>query len=469
MRASAPHLVRRGIASSLAAVLALTVLAPSHPAAAAPVATAAASLAATTATDEAQFFALLNQTRAQLGLPALQHDAALASSSRIWSTTMGAKDLLYHDPNLGAIVTSIEPSWRSAAENVGFGYQVQQLHDAFMASAGHRANIVASRFNRVGIGVAHAGTKIWVTVRFIEGPALVATAAAPAPTPPGVRTVLTGDFNGDGRDDMLTYGPGAEADELWFGLPGGTMRQVPVNIKGQYQPVAGDFDGDGRTEILWYAPGGAADSLWKWSGTGWTKVAKTINGRYTARAGDFDGDGADDIFWYGPGTAPDYRWYGNRNGSFTSVATTVAGSFIPVVGDFDGNGGDDVLWYGRGSAPDVVWYSTGQRGSQRSARTTIGGSHTPFAGDFDGNGVDDLFLYTPGTAADYTWFSTRTTFAATKVARTVNGTYVPGAGDFDGNGVDDAIWFSPSGAAGDPLWWGVRSTLDFLTSVLLPG
>ena len=470
MRSPAPHILRRLAACTLTAALALTLYAAASPATAGTLSSVTATVATSQASDaESAFFNLLNQARAQAGLPAMQNDGALANTSRSWSSNMGSRDQLYHDPNLAAAVSSVEPNWRSAGENVGVGYGVQQLHDAFMASPGHKANMMSTRFNRVGVGVVYVGTKIWVTVRFIEGPALTATAApAPAPTA-GVRTALTGDFDANGFDDVLTYGPGAEADELWFGQADRSMRQASVAINGQYQPIAGDFDGNGRTDILWYAPGTAADSLWSWNGTGWTKSSRTINGTYVARAGDFDADGVDDILWYAPGTASDYRWYGNRTGTFTSASATAGGLFLPVVGDFDGNGGDDIFWYGRGSTADAIWYSTGQRNAQRTVGVTAGGSHTPFAGDFDGNGVDDVFFYTPGTATDTTWFNTQSTFAANKVSRSVNGTYVPGAADFDGNGADDTLWFSPSGAAGDPMWWGTAATTSYVTSSVHSG
>ncbi len=180
-------LLRRFAACTFAAVIALSTVAVSSPATAAPAgmqapAASAATAASTTQTSDAetQFFNLLNQARGQSGLPALQFDGALGNTSRSWSGTMSSRDQLSHDPNLAGAVTSVEPNWRSAGENVGVGYGVQQLHDAFMASPGHRANVLSSRFNRLGIGVVYNGTKIWVTVRFIEGPALTAT-AAPAP------------------------------------------------------------------------------------------------------------------------------------------------------------------------------------------------------------------------------------------------------------------------------------------------
>jgi hypothetical protein len=447
---------RRFVAAGLAGLVAICTLAV----------TATVAMA-TPPSDESSFVTMANRARAQAGLPPFELDAPLADTARSWSASMAQRNQLSHDPDLIPTVARIEPAWRSAAENVGVGADAQQVFDAFMGSSQHRANLLSSRFNRLGPGVVHSGGKVWVTLRFIEGPSLTATTAS---TPTGIRTVLTGDFDGDGSDDALTYGPGSEADELWFGMAGSrTMRQAAVTIKGQYQPVAGDFDGDGRTDVLWYAPGTATDSLWEWNGSSWTSTSTTINGTYTARAGDFDADGMDDILWYAPGSAPDHRWYGSASGAFASYQTSVAGSYIPLVGDFDGNGGDDVLWYGRGTASDSVWYSTRQRNAHRAVSISAGGAHSPFAGDFDGNGVDDIFFYTPGTAADVTWFNTRSAFASTRVSRSVGGSYVPAAGDFDRNGADDAMWFSPVGASGDPLWWGVAASTGYTAATVRGG
>lgn len=454
------HRIHRTLCAALVTVLALVVLLPAGSAAAAP------------ADDERGFLTLINRDRTNAGLPALVSDTRLADTSRDWSAQMRSENRMYHDPNLAQDAAWVEPAWRSVGENVGVGYGVQSLHDAFMNSPGHRANVMSGKFNRIGVGVVHDGDRIWVTVRFLEGPAIAGSTGlepAPAPPPPlSRRTALNGDFDGDGIDDLLTYGPGGEADELWFGRGDRSMRELPVTIKGHYRPVAGDFDGNGRTDILWYAPGTATDSLWRWNGSGWSSTTLRINGTYTPLGGDFDADGVDDVLWYAPGSAADYRWYGNRNSTFTSIGTTVAGSFIPAVGDFDGNGGDDILWYKRLGGQDVIWYSTRQRGGHQSVHMTAGGNHTPFTGDFDANGTDDIFWYTPGSAADSVWFSSTTKGAYWKVAREVNGSYLPAVGDLDGDDAEDILWFSPSGAASDPLWWGTRATMSFAAATMSP-
>jgi hypothetical protein len=143
------------------AALLLTLVAPAAPAA-----------AATPAEDEATFLTLLNQERTRAGLPAMISDSKLAPTSRSWSSTMGSQDRLYHDPNLAAVASSVEPAWRSVGENVGVGYSASSLHTAFMNSPGHRANVMSASFNRVGIGVVYANGKLWVTVRFLAGPTI---------------------------------------------------------------------------------------------------------------------------------------------------------------------------------------------------------------------------------------------------------------------------------------------------------
>ena len=92
---------------------------------------------------------------------------------------MSSRNQLQHNPNLQAEVERyVTTAWQRIGENVGVGYSVSSLHDAFMNSSGHRANILGD-FNRVGVGVVHeASGRIWVTVVFIKGPAL----APPAPS-----------------------------------------------------------------------------------------------------------------------------------------------------------------------------------------------------------------------------------------------------------------------------------------------
>jgi hypothetical protein len=137
--------------------------------------------------DEWSFVRLVNQARADNGLAPLTPYAPIRDVARGQSIRMGQQSRLYHNPNLQADIQAAAPDWQRAGENVGQGWDVQGLHDAFMNSPGHRANVLGD-YNYVGIGVVHAGGYTWVTEVFLKAPggkpALQAVVPAPPPPPP---------------------------------------------------------------------------------------------------------------------------------------------------------------------------------------------------------------------------------------------------------------------------------------------
>ena len=428
-----------------------TLVALSSTSAASPTGTVA--LSSTPAEDEYGFLQKINVDRTRAGLKPLVSDSKLASTSRTWSGKMAAAGKISHDPALATIAAYVEPDWQRIGENVGVGYSVTTLHDAFMNSAPHKANVMSSAYNRVGIGVVHSAGKVWVTVRFLQGPAISGPTGLET-KPEAPVAILTGDFDADGFDDAFVYGPGTKVDELWFGDSDTSMVKHAASVSGKYyRPVAADFDGDGGTDILWYAPGTASDVIWSWDGSGWTSRSVDVDGTFTPLAGDYDGDGYDDVLWYAPGKAGDVFWFGSSSGSFTSKGTTVSGSYRPRTGDFDGNGSTDVLWYAPGDAADSIWYMGDTRGSYSGHSMKVQGTYRPVVGDFDATGTDDVLWYAPGSTTDVLWRMSTARGAFSRSYKTVNGTYVPGAGDVDSNTADDIIWFSPSSASGDPLWY----------------
>jgi len=231
------------------------------------------------------------------------------------------------------------------------------------------------------------------------------------------------------------------AGDLHFGVT-----SLPVG--GDYTVASGDFDGDGNEDILWYRPGGGSDHIWYSDGDGtFTSETHHINGSYIPVVGDFDGNGVDDVFWYGPGTGVDHAWFGNGDRSFTSTTQTVPGMFTPITGDFDGDGNGDIFWYAPGAAQDEVWYGTANRTFTLASRS-VSGTYAPFSGDFDGDGSDDIFWYGPGAASDALWFGTEDRGFVDSSA-SVGGTYEVGVGDFNDDGVDDILW---SGDDQDFIW-----------------
>ncbi|MBA2282843.1 MAG: CAP domain-containing protein, partial [Acidimicrobiia bacterium] len=117
----------------------------------------ASPAAADTATDEARMYQLTNESRAANGRGALAYDGAASGVARAWAVELARSNNLRHNPNLVAQVDAqVTRSWTAIGENVGYAGGVDQMQQAYMASAGHRNNILGN-YNRVGVGAARGG------------------------------------------------------------------------------------------------------------------------------------------------------------------------------------------------------------------------------------------------------------------------------------------------------------------------
>ena len=134
----------------------------------------------------AQVLTLINQARAQQGLPALAISSGLNSSSAAHTSVMAGDCGLSHqcpgEPPLGTRLTNAGVQWTSAGENIGEGGPVSNNTTAITQMAvgltqsmlnerppddGHRMNILSSSFHFVGITVFldSKGT-VWMTQDF---------------------------------------------------------------------------------------------------------------------------------------------------------------------------------------------------------------------------------------------------------------------------------------------------------------
>lgn len=116
---------------------------------------------------ERGLFEAVNRERRQQGLPALKWDKALAGAAYKHAEQMAQQHALSHqfagEPSLPARVgqAAVHHSWLS--ENIAEGTSSNDIHEQFMKSPNHRANILDSDMDTVGIGVAESGGK-WFAV-----------------------------------------------------------------------------------------------------------------------------------------------------------------------------------------------------------------------------------------------------------------------------------------------------------------
>ena len=114
---------------------------------------------------EAQFVSRINSLRASKGLRQLQVSGELVGVARSWTDHMVGQGQISHNPNLGSQVGG---GWTKLGENVGVGYDVDGLMQAFINSPAHYRNLVDPAWTHVGVGVSHASDgRIYTTHNFM--------------------------------------------------------------------------------------------------------------------------------------------------------------------------------------------------------------------------------------------------------------------------------------------------------------
>ena len=161
-----------------ALLVALAFVATSAFSLATPSATLAWSAGSASSASEKQLVALTNQSRAAAGLKALKVDSTLTSVARWRSKDMINRDYFSHDiPGYGKVYKKLDAvgyCYKVAGENIGWNTYpdaeaTAQIHQMFMGSSGHRANILGRSWDVIGVGSYKGadGKKMW-TVLFAD-------------------------------------------------------------------------------------------------------------------------------------------------------------------------------------------------------------------------------------------------------------------------------------------------------------
>jgi hypothetical protein len=292
-------------------------------------------------------------------------------------------------------------------------------------------------------------------------------------TNPWPQSVAMGDFNGDGKMDLVvpTYSiftPLSDANIL-LGNGDGTFTAGPAfPLTGQNvnNAVVADFNGDGKADIALSLPDANEVQvlLGKGDGTFTPMPAISADEVFVISTGDFNRDGKPDLIAVSPGSGTLTVLLGNGDGTFTALApiTTPASgpggvAITPVavtVGDFNGDGIPDIAAVNDSrfatGVPDSVTILLGNGdGTFRiSAESPTVGDNPSYivAGDLNGDGILDLVVANlnvdtnePGTVTVLLGKGDGT-FAPTAVSP-VTGflPYSVAIADFNGDGKPDLV------------------------------
>ncbi len=268
--------------------------------------------------------------------------------------------------------------------------------------------------------------------------------------------IVSGDFNGDGLTDIAS---GDATSGLWQatltpGNPADAPTTVPMttwSTKFTYADISvGDFNNDGKDDIVGRASNGV---WWLLADTG-SGYANTNIGRWRPDVawvdvvvGNFDGDpqGQSDV----AGRTPDGMWWmlhdngsGFVNQKLARWSSGVTWSDI-VVGNFDGaaDGRDEIVGRNSKGAWWMLTYDSAWKNQRLGGWSTKQQWADVLAGRFDDSGRDTI---AGRTAADAWWLLTydasQSAFTNVRMGAwsgSVDGWASVVRGDFDGNGFDD--------------------------------
>ncbi|HEX8735556.1 MAG TPA: VCBS repeat-containing protein [Pyrinomonadaceae bacterium] len=256
------------------------------------------------------------------------------------------------------------------------------------------------------------------------------------------------DFTGDGKTDLVRFSSDSNNNRTTVEL----LKTV-CQRSGQTKTV--DFDGDGKTDLAFWNP---ANGKWSVRLSSQPDAApqETFFGSGNLgdvpAVGDYDGDGKTDFAVYRKNTGDWYILQSSDNAM--SAVHFGINSDKPVPADFDGDGKTDIAVF-RESVGD--WYILRSRDGQFQGLHFGASGDKPVPTDFDGDNRADIAVYRPN---DGTWYYLRSSdnqFVAFKWGISSD---KPVAADYDGDGKADVAVFRPS----EGNWYVWRSASQSMSA-----
>jgi hypothetical protein len=118
-------------------------------------------------------FQSANRERTARGLSPLKWNAPLIEAARRHALLLAQHNTLSHqfpgEADLASRTAREGARFSTIAENVALGPSAESLHDQWMKSAPHRANLLDPRMNSVGTAIAWRGETLFAVQDFAEG------------------------------------------------------------------------------------------------------------------------------------------------------------------------------------------------------------------------------------------------------------------------------------------------------------
>jgi uncharacterized protein YkwD len=119
---------------------------------------------------EQYLFAAANEARADQGLPPLRLDPVLSEASAQHAREMASHDAISHqfdgEPELGVRAANAGAHFSVIAENVGEAPSSPIIHDLWMHSPHHRANLLDPNVDSIGIAIVSRNKQLYAVEDF---------------------------------------------------------------------------------------------------------------------------------------------------------------------------------------------------------------------------------------------------------------------------------------------------------------
>jgi hypothetical protein len=272
------------------------------------------------------------------------------------------------------------------------------------------------------------------------------------------------DFDGDNDSDLLFQNSSSNHPDVLVELLNGSSVASSGTIttpSGWQVEAMGDFNQDGKTDIVLQSSDGTPQ-IWLMNGTSATSTVTLANpgsSWHVIAGDDFNGDGNPDILWQNTNGTP-MIWVMNGTSVVASAALTNPGASWRVIGagDFNADGNADILFQNvdNNNGTPMIWEMNGTSVIATATLPNIGKSWQAIGtGDFNGDGMSDiLFQNKDGTPQIWEMNGTSTLATAT-LANPGSKWQAIGTSDFNGDGKADILYQNSNGT---PLVWQMNGT-----------
>ncbi|GJL60806.1 MAG: hypothetical protein NPIRA03_36630 [Nitrospirales bacterium] len=306
---------------------------------------------------------------------------------------------------------------------------------------------------------SEAGTHAFALTGELQDGTLLGGVGLLQVVPAGV-DVVPGDFNGDGKGDIIWRNLDSTGVAVW--LMNGMTIASPGFLGGvpaewQIRGI-GDIDGNGKADVVWKHSSQHVVAIWTMNGLTIDGVGfpgGVSSGWEIKGVGDMNGDGKADLLWQNLNSGVVAAWLMNSSANISPgfLGGVPATWQIQGLGDVNGDGKADVIWQNQNTGTVAIWMMNGL--SLMSAGFPASTSlewKIEGVGDVNGDGNADLVWKNATSNKIAIWLMKGTSIASSDILGGLSSEWkIKQIGDLNGDGKADGVF--KNNITGEVIVW----------------